>query len=481
MMPVFQRSLFTTFFFLLASAAGASEVSELPATVRAALERYSLDPSGLSILVRDLHTGEDILSIHPEMPRNPASTMKLLTGLGALELLGPAHRWTTRVYASSKPVNGILEGDLYWEGSGDPYLVEERLYLMLQGLRRKNLHTISGNLILDDSLFARITEDTGAFDQQPFRIYNANPSAVLSNFNSTRFEFRPADNNSVSITAIPDLPGLRIRNALKLRAAACRGYRRGISLGVDSSGGIRFDGEFPQRCKAYRFTRSVMAAYRYTGELVQKIWTGLGGSFRGSVKRGLVPETAVKLFDYDSLSLAEVVRLMNKHSSNLVARHLILSIAAARQEAPATEADGIRVLSEWLTDAGIDTRNMVIENGAGRSRKARLSAAQLVAVIEYGFASRYMPEFLASLPILGEDGTLSDRDFSPGLRGQAHLKTGRIDHVAALAGVFQHPNGRRYALAILHNDTNVHRGTGAVVQDRLLQWLGSQNPGPVTR
>ncbi len=328
MMPVISRYLIAIIVTLTAALVNANENTALPESVRNALATYSLDPEKLSVLVRDLETGKDVLRVHPTVSRNPASTMKLLTGLAALELLGPAYRWQTKVYATAKPVNGVIEGDLYWQGSGDPYLVEERLYVMLQALRRKGLHTVNGKLQMDDGRFDRSAEDTAAFDQQPFRVYNALPSAVLTNFNSTRFEFRPAGSNSVSITTIPDLPGLNIRNALSLKGAACRGYRRGISLSDNGDDGIRFDGQFPARCKVYRFTRSVLEPYRYSGELIQSLWTQLGGTIRGVVEKGPVPEDAIELLSFDSLSLAEVVRLMNKHSSNLVARHMILSIAA---------------------------------------------------------------------------------------------------------------------------------------------------------
>ncbi len=481
-MPVSHRfaSVCILFVLFLPIAGLSSDQPTLPKPVVDALLRHKLSAENLSVYVRELGSGEEIVSHKAEIARNPASTMKLVTGLAALELLTPTYRWKTRVFAAAEPIDGVIDGDLFIVGAGDPYLVEERLYLLLSTLHRKGVRHVTGDLVIDDSLFAPITEDTGEFDGQPFRVYNATPSAVLSNFNSTRFEFRP-NGKGVDILPTPALPGLRIRNQLSLQQNRCRGYRRGVSMTAEASGVIVFDGRFPTRCNSYAFTRSVMEPWRYTAELLQQVWGRLGGQIDGKLRRGVLASDQTQLLEFDSLSLAEVVRLMNKHSSNLVARQLVLTLAHEHAGAPATEKAGISLLYSWLENAGIMTDELVIENGAGRSRKARLSARNLVDLIDYSYKSRFMPEFLASLPILGQDGTLSDRQNDTALSGQAHMKTGSLDHVAALAGVFQGKNGRRFAVAVLHNEENSHRGGGAAVQDSLLKWLGSQNSALAAR
>ena len=470
----FRRSAFAA--ACLSATLAAAEPATLPGGVDAALGRFGLDGSGLSIYARDLDSGEELVSYHADEPRNPASTMKVVTGLAALELLTPAYRWQTRIFADALPVDGIVDGNLYFVGGGDPALVIERFWLLVSSLREAGIETIEGDLVLDDSLFAAVNEDTARFDNQPFRTYNALPSAVLANFNSVAFVFRPAgDTDRVAIEVRPPVDMPPIRNRLRRAGSSCRGYRRGIALQIDEAGAIEFDGRFPRGCRRYSFTRSVMPPVDYTARLFRYLWEASGGALDGGYRRGVLPEQAVAITEFESDSLGEAVRLMGKHSSNLIARHLLLTLAAEVEGRPATHEQGVAVIEQWLAGAGLVFPELVIENGAGRSRSARITARHLVDVIEFGWKSRYMPEFVASLPLIGHDGTLRDRWTGSAMAGAGHLKTGRLDDVMAIAGIWQQPGGERLAVAILHNAKNVHRGAGVAVQDTVLEWLSSQN------
>ncbi|MEM7280698.1 MAG: D-alanyl-D-alanine carboxypeptidase/D-alanyl-D-alanine-endopeptidase [Pseudomonadota bacterium] len=452
-----------------------SNAAELPPSVVSTLEHHKLDPAGLSVFAQEIG-GDVVLSFNSDQPRNPASTMKVVTGLAALEILRPGYRWQTRFYSDAEPSNGVLNGDIYLVGGGDPYLVQERVWLMLQALKRRGVTTIAGDLVLDDSLFEPIIEDTGAFDNQPFRIYNALPSAVLTNFNSTYFVFRPSGNR-VAIEAFPEMPDLSINNQLRIAQRSCGGYRRGIALSMQKANVARFDGRFPNRCRRYGFTRSVLAPETYTAGLIRSLWTQLGGELEGKTRVGTPGDEAYRLLTFDSLNAGDVTRLMNKHSSNLIARHLLLTMGGEQFGWPATEHNGRKAITEWLDRKGLVFPELIIENGAGRSRDARISARNLTRLVIAGYQSQYMPEFLASLALLGQDGTLDDRHQRTSLNGKAHLKTGRLDHVTAIAGVMQNRHGKRFALTVFHNDHNVHRGLGEAVQDSLLQWLDNYS-GP---
>ncbi|MEO1037045.1 MAG: D-alanyl-D-alanine carboxypeptidase/D-alanyl-D-alanine-endopeptidase [Pseudomonadota bacterium] len=460
---------------LLAFPIFAGAADALPPIVVSTLERFNLPTDTLSVHVRDLDTDEVVLDVRSDQPRNPASTMKVVTGLAALDRLGPSYRWSTRVFATAEPVDGRIDGDLIVVGGGDPYLVEERLYRLIRRLRVDRIDSVSGDLIVDDTLFETPSEDRSAFDNQPFRVYNALPSAALANFNTIRFLFEPESGSSVAVRPDPALDNLRYINRLRSIDARCRGFRRGIATAEHPDAHIAFDGRFPNRCMQYSLTRAVMPAWLYTGDLFAWLFRNAGGELDGRIVRGELPDDAVLVAEFDSLSLAEIVRLMNKHSSNLIARQLLLTLAVEAGGPPASEAQGVAELQRWLADAGFDFEEFAVENGAGRSRDARITARHLVDIIEYGYRSPVMPEFLGSMARYGEDGTLQDRQDFPSLAGRAHLKTGSLDHVTALAGVFHAENGRRFALAILQNADDAHRGGGQAVQDRLLEWLGSQN------
>ena len=164
--------------------------------MRNALQVREIPPESLSIYVEDVETGEPVLQWLAEEPRNPASTMKLLTTLVALDMLGPAYRWKTDVYALGEMSNGSLDGDLLLKGYGDPFLVTERVWQMLRSIRQAGIDDITGDLLIDDSYFDIGDYDPSAFDRQPLRAYNVAPNALLMNFKVVRYWFEPAGTQS---------------------------------------------------------------------------------------------------------------------------------------------------------------------------------------------------------------------------------------------------------------------------------------------
>ncbi|NND55197.1 MAG: D-alanyl-D-alanine carboxypeptidase/D-alanyl-D-alanine-endopeptidase, partial [Gammaproteobacteria bacterium] len=121
--------------------------NELPANIRSVLQVRKLPAESLSVYVEDLQTGEVLLRWRDDEPRNPASTVKLLTTLVALDTLGPAYRWKTEVYANGEIIGDKLEGDLLLKGYGDPFLVTERVWQLLRNIRQAGIREITGDLL----------------------------------------------------------------------------------------------------------------------------------------------------------------------------------------------------------------------------------------------------------------------------------------------------------------------------------------------
>ena len=118
----------------------------LPPATRAALNRHTVPEAGVSIVVRDVADGTSLLELNPGTPRAPASTMKLLPTWAALDLLGPAYSWKTRAYADAPVVKGVLKGNLYLQGGGDPMLTIERWWRFINDLRQTGLRSIEGEV-----------------------------------------------------------------------------------------------------------------------------------------------------------------------------------------------------------------------------------------------------------------------------------------------------------------------------------------------
>ena len=450
--------------------------TELPAQIRSILNLRQLPYETLSVHVTDLDSGEIVLGWHDEIARNPASTMKLVTTLVALDVLGPSYRWQTDVYALGDIADGRLDGDLLLKGHGDPYLVTERVWQMLRRVNQLGIREVSGDLLLDDSYFDVAPQDPADFDHQPLRAYNVAPNALLMNFKVVRYWFEPDPaTNAVRVLLDPQLENLRVENRLSLADRSCRGYQRGISITPNEKfDTMILDGSFPRRCHRFAMDRTVLDHNAFAYGLVASLWKESGGVLEGSWRKAVAPDDVEPVVSFSSLSLTELIARVNKHSNNVMARQLLYTLSAEVQGAPGTEQGGREVISEWLSEKTPDVDSVWLENGAGLSRGTRINARDFGSILRYAWRQPYMPEFSSSLALSGHDGTLRKRFDRNGLTGQAHLKTGSMDHVAAIAGYMQSRSGRRFAVVMLQNHEDIHRGPGVEVQTALLRWLYEQ-------
>jgi D-alanyl-D-alanine carboxypeptidase/D-alanyl-D-alanine-endopeptidase (penicillin-binding protein 4) len=468
---------------LLVCALGACTLSiaytaepELPLSVQSALNIRTIPHDSLSVHVQDLDTGEVVLRWLEDVPRNPASTIKLLTTLAALDILGPTYNWRTNVYALGDVSDGVLDGDLLLQGRGDPFLVTERVWQLLREIRQAGIREIAGDLLLDDSYFDVAGHDPAAFDRQPLRAYNVAPNALMMNFKVIRFWFEPEpETNRVSVWLDPALENLKIDNRLTLAPGACRGYQRGITiLANDAMDTISLSGRFPSGCERYRMDRTALSHNAFAYGLFSSLWRESGGKLLGSWRNASAPADTEPLLEFGSLPLAGVIARINKHSNNVMARHLMYTLSAEVLGEPGTEAGGRQVVSDWLDEHGLELSSLAFDNGAGLSREARMSARDFGALLEFAWRQPTMPEFVASMALSGLDGTLSRRFRNNPVTGSAHLKTGSLDHVTAIAGYLQSRSGRRFSLVAMQNHTDIHRGPGEEVQEALLRWLYEQ-------
>jgi D-alanyl-D-alanine carboxypeptidase/D-alanyl-D-alanine-endopeptidase (penicillin-binding protein 4) len=439
----------------------------VPEAVRAALSSAKIPASSSSIVVLPLSAGGVVIESNSSQPMNPASTMKLVTTYAALDLLGPAFTWRTEAFAAGALKSDVLEGDLVMRGSGDPKLVIESLWLMIQRIRGYGIREIRGDLVLDRSAFDVATHDPGEFDGEPLRPYNTGADALLLNFKAIRFDFVPDDEGrSARVIATPALAGMKLPESVRTADGPCGDWRARLKADFSDPMSPVFRGEFPLACGERSWLLSLLDHSRYFAAAFGALWQGAGGAWTGTLREGPAPDDARRIAVHESPPLSEVVRDVNKFSNNVMARQIFLALArpAGRQPASATRAES--ALRAWLESRELAMPELVLENGSGLSRNARISAAGLARVLRHAFASPLMPELMASLPLVGVDGTMRKRN---GAAGSAHIKTGLLVDVRAMAGYVHASSGRRYAVVALINHPNARGGQAA--HDALLQWV----------
>lgn len=455
-----------------AAAAGAPPAGT-PPVVAQTIAAQRIPAASVSFAIIDVDTGRVVASQNADVARSPASTIKLVTTFASLDLLGPAYTWHTQALLRGTLHDGVLDGDLVLKGGGDPYMTLERWWSFARSLRDKGLKNIRGDIVIDATAFALPAADAGAFDGRPNRSYNVLPDALMVNFQSV--EFRVAPNPStrrIDIVATPAPSNLVVDNRVAFATGRCAGKTGQVDFDVasDSADRVIFTGELSASCAERSFTRVLLRPAEYAYGTFVELWHELGGELGGRLKVAATPPDAQPFLIYDSLSLGEIVRLTNKFSNNLMARHLLLTVGTNRFGGPATLEKGAAALGEWSRERNLALDGMDIDNGSGLSRATHISVLQMARVLNAAYRSRYAPEFIASLPLAGVDGTLRNRmKTSPA--GSVRMKTGHLDGVSGVAGYVTTNAGKTFVLVSLINDPRTDYGNGEPVHAALVSWL----------
>lgn len=441
----------------------------VPPAVAKALSAAGIPHSAISMMVQPVEGLRSTLEVNSQQPMNPASTLKLLTTFSALELLGVAHVWTTEVWTTAPIENGVLTGDLYFKGSGDPFLTFERFWLLLRELRARGVREIRGDLVLDRTAMTLGREDPATFDGKSMRPYNVLPDALLLNFKAIRLTLIP-QTDFVQVNLEPTLPNLSIINRLRLTRNGCGDWQEGLRAEATDQNGhtqLVLFGAFAASCGEKIWHVAPMSGDRYFWGVFADLWRGMGGRFEGSVREEPVLSNARLLATTSSPPLAQIVRDINKFSNNVMARQLYLSLSSGGRPEDAEAA-----VRRWLTSRGLEFPELVLENGAGLSRRERISAAHLAKLLSEAWQSPVMPELMSSLPIVAMDGTMKKRLKENRVAGRAHIKTGYLEGVRAIAGYVLDARGHRQIVVCLINHPNAR--TAQPVLDALLAWVYDQ-------
>ena len=455
-------------------AAAQDGATRLPPPVAQALQRAGIPEAGVGVYVQDVTAKRPLVAFGGERTLNPASTIKLLTTYAALDWLGPAHQWTTEIHTTGALQDEVLTGDLIIKGYGDPRLTLENFWLMLRGLRARGVREIRGDLVLDRSYFAAAEgSDAAGIDNEPTRPYNTPPDALLVNFKAVRLQFEPDPERRVlKIIAEPALPQVQVLNNIVLDNAPCGdwvGRLRLTAPGDATTARLLFSGSYSVSCGTKTRHYSVLGHPQYVHGLFTLLWRELGGTFTGGVRDAETPAGARLLLAHQTQTLSEIVRDINKFSNNVMARQVYLALGAIAYGAPADGEKSARAIRQWLATRQLAFPELVLDNGSGLSRTERLSAKSLALLLLNAHGSAVMPELIASLPLVAVDGTMKKRLSGAGVAGQAHIKTGSLSGVRAIAGYVLDARGRTMVVVGLVNHSRANGAQAA--QDALLTWV----------
>lgn len=461
-----------------------------PPALQQALKQSGVPAEAVSLMVWPVDAPQPRWQHQGEAPRQAASVMKLFTTGVALKQLGPAHVWRTDVgLGGTLQANGVLDGPLHLRGGGDPSLLIEHVQRMMARWRSAGLRDIRGGIVIDRSLFELPPHDPGAFDGQSLKPYNAGPDALLLNHQAVALRLMPdaARPGQALATLEPPLHGVQLEHRLSLAAGvACGDWRGALKLDIAPVAGwphdgrarwlVRLSGAYPATCgeKEWPLLWSGDGPGDHAARLLEVAWQGAGGQLGQAVRDGSWPAGLPAWQTWVSPPLASVVRDINKFSNNVMARQLFLSLALApggsgappgqngnaadaggdTRRAPATLAQARSQVTRQVIEAtggsesACQNEALVLDNGSGLSRLEHTSARCMAQWLQAMWRSPVMPEFIASLPLNGVDGTTRRWQAAA---GQAHIKTGSLEGVASVSGYVLGESGQRIVVVGLVN------------------------------
>ncbi len=483
--------LFLMALLLAAAFAGPARAQPLPEPVQRALQAAGLPASSLAYAALPLDHWGGRVGFQATRPMQPGSTMKLVTSIVALDVLGPNHRGFTELVSAAPrrpgPDGEVLDGDLVLRGGGEVELGVPQLWALLMELRDSGVREIRGDVLLDRNRYSPPRADIGLppFDSAPEFPYNVIPDALNVAGSLLPLKLQ-ATADGVVATTVPALDGLVIdARGLRLVDARCADWSEHWQPATTARRGdittVTLNGAFPRGCTA-RPALQLLDRDELAERLLRTLWQGLGGRLTGRVREGMAPAGAAVLVRRQGRPWGELLRHLNKASDNAWTRVLFheLGVAAPAGTPGPTAARADQVLRDWLRRQGIDDTPLVSDNGSGLSRRERVSAQLLAEMLRAAWRGPHRHDLLATLPTVGVDGTMRLRLRDSPATGWARLKTGTLRNVVGLAGVMRDGEGREWAVAMLINDEAAARGRP--VLDALVDhWARTAPDAPSSR
>lgn len=433
--------------------------------------------ANIGVLICDYQTGDTIEAYRPNSVIPPASVIKLFTTATVLEILGSEHQIETPITHSGYIKNGVLYGNLYIEGRGDPTLGSRHigdpkfLEKWAQQVQAAGIKEIKGNIVADGSYFEYEATNPGWLWEDIGNYYAPGIFALSYLDNTLKIKLQSGDIGSPTtvIGTQPKIEGMEFENHV---VAADISYDGAYVRGIPYSNHRYLVGKIPANRESFTIKGTLpnpglVLANEFKKEL-QKIEVSVSGSVSYQALKEAQLTTRKTLFVHRSLPLKEIVRHTNYRSDNLYAE-MLFRIVASRYGVPCTIKSSIRFINEYWKRKGLDLSSGRILDGCGLAPQDAISAEMFVDLLRYMYSSTEKEAFIASLPCSGESGTIKSFLKDTELHGKVYAKSGTIGGTKNFAGYIFLPDGRIWVFAVLVNSANCRsRRIQDIIEEYLL-------------
>lgn len=458
------------FFHPISSFAENNPIQSLREKIKGIIQNSCLEEGSTGIKVFSLTRKEVLYQRNSDRFFIPASNVKLLTSAVALKVLGGEYQFLTTVSTDGKIKNGVLYGNLYLKGYGDPRLVSEELWMIVKDIRNLGIKRINGDIIADDTFFDDKITSIGVGKNSGPEPYNARISALSLNFNTVSVYVNPAQKAGARLIVTIDPPTKYIKVSNKARTAF-KGKRskliidRVIGPGYDTvvvKGAVGFSG--------YQAYLNVSNPTLYAATVFKEFLEKEGIRIKGSISFAMQPANVKNLVIHKSRPLGLIIQDMNKISNNFISEQVLKTAGAERFGAPGTTRKGLNLIAQLMESLGYTPSSYSIVDGSGLSKQNSLSPDQIVDVLKhmyYDFSVR--AEYVSSLGIMGIDGSLKKRLKEFAKKRYIRAKTGTLNGANSLSGYIGAGGEEELAFSILINSRKCSNKHIAKIQDKIVE------------
>ena len=424
-----------------------ADIQALRNRLRGVLGAPALANGGIVVVDAD---GRALFERRERTALAPASTFKLLAAATALHTLGPGFRFATTLEAIAPPDDGVVRGDLYLVGSGDPTLTRDDLRGATAALARAGVRAVAGAVVADASIFSD-AEVNRAWDPDDLQYgYAAGTSALSLDEGTVEFHLVPSSPGAPArIRTLPPSSDVRVTGGVLTGATTLLSIERAAARND-----FAFDGRIASGAEQ-SFWRPVVNLPRHAADVERTMLQQRGITVAGNVATGVAPVAPAVLWRHRSAPLLSIVRTMLVTSNNHYAEQLLRAVGTLR--GIGSEANGARVERALLRRDGVPDAGLRVVDGSGLAPTDRVSALTLAMLLARTASAAQGAAFVGALPRVGIEGTVRWRHLTDAL-GRARAKSGHIAGVNALAGYVLSRHHGRIAFAVLVNDARADDG-----------------------
>lgn len=413
------------------------------------------------VMVTSLTRGDTLFSHRANVPMRPASTLKLLSTASALDQRGINYRFTTAVLRDKKVSrDGVLNGDIYIRGEGDPSLSprffsgdpNEPLKQLAEQITALGVKRITGNIISDATAFDEHLIPDGWLTRYLGAAYAARVCAISLNDNIVWIAVSPSPSGKgrAIVQLEPASTALTVSHTVR----TVPGSGENIKTRKYSDGRIEVSGTIGAKSQTRRYSYVVDNPAMFMAGALETALTDMGIVVEGKITTGKTPPKASVIALLKSPPLVRLVNIVNRESHNLYAELLFRD--ASRGEAKSVQGSvdqGNATVKRLLKDMGVDITGLSHADGSGLSVKNQITARTMSQFLMNAHDTEWGSALHASLPVSGESESLRRR-MNGSAQGNLHAKTGTTDDVVSLAGYVTARNGELLAFTLFYNGTD---------------------------